>query len=275
MQQLPTHLTIQPKCGSVLHYYHFLLGFLLPLVHYRYFCRADLGTCYVRDCGVMNAHIELLAIPGVRILDNDSHAEMRLSDHSDIEYVSINGFDSPKIDYSKEMFLARDKISMLLDMSTQSSIQRLSDGLKILMINRKPSDPFYKNLKNGSKSGSDRRSIPNFNDLVQSLSHWSPSVVSLEGLKLNQQIQLFREHNVIVAQHGAALSNLVFCNPGTKVIEICPRECIDQTINKKGDFFGVLSTRMNADFFRVIQEGSHAQVDAGKVVQIIESIARD
>lgn len=37
-----------------------------------------------------------------------------------------------------------------------------------------------------------------------------------------RQVQLLDEAEVIVAVHGAALANLIFARPGTRVIEICP-----------------------------------------------------
>jgi len=45
-------------------------------------------------------------------------------------------------------------------------------------------------------------------------------VVDLEKLSLREQIGLFQEANAICAAHGAALTNLIWCNPGTKVLEI-------------------------------------------------------
>jgi hypothetical protein len=43
--------------------------------------------------------------------------------------------------------------------------------------------------------------------------------VRLEELGLAEQIALFREADAIVAPHGAGLTNLVFCEPGTLVVE--------------------------------------------------------
>ena len=41
-------------------------------------------------------------------------------------------------------------------------------------------------------------------------------------LSLENQIYLFKNAKIIIGAHGAAFANLVFCNPGTKVIEIKP-----------------------------------------------------
>lgn len=44
--------------------------------------------------------------------------------------------------------------------------------------------------------------------------------VALETLKVKEQAALFNRIKVIIAPHGAGLTNLVFCSPGTTVIEI-------------------------------------------------------
>jgi Glycosyltransferase 61 len=46
--------------------------------------------------------------------------------------------------------------------------------------------------------------------------------VTLSGLAPAEQIALMRDAAVVVGPHGAGLSNLVFCAPGTKVIELFP-----------------------------------------------------
>ena len=43
--------------------------------------------------------------------------------------------------------------------------------------------------------------------------------VYLEEMKLRDQIQLFREVDIIVSTHGSGLSHLIWCKPGTKVFE--------------------------------------------------------
>ncbi|MBD1921548.1 glycosyltransferase family 61 protein [Microcoleus sp. FACHB-831] len=42
--------------------------------------------------------------------------------------------------------------------------------------------------------------------------------VTLESLSVSDQAALFSSAQVVIAPHGAGLSNVVFCNRGTKVI---------------------------------------------------------
>jgi capsular polysaccharide biosynthesis protein len=51
-------------------------------------------------------------------------------------------------------------------------------------------------------------------------------ILSLETLSVRQQAAVMAECSVIVAPHGGGLSNLVFCSPGTKVIEIFSPELV-------------------------------------------------
>ncbi len=44
--------------------------------------------------------------------------------------------------------------------------------------------------------------------------------ISMTGLTFMQQVALFHHAKIIVAGHGSALTNLIFCEPGTKVVEI-------------------------------------------------------
>ena len=45
-----------------------------------------------------------------------------------------------------------------------------------------------------------------------------------EILSFKKQISLFESSSVIIGAHGAAFSNIIFCKPGTKIIEIIPAD---------------------------------------------------
>jgi hypothetical protein len=41
------------------------------------------------------------------------------------------------------------------------------------------------------------------------------------------QARMFAEAELVVGVHGAALSNLVFCSPGARVLELLPADFVD------------------------------------------------
>ena len=46
--------------------------------------------------------------------------------------------------------------------------------------------------------------------------------VWLEGMSLAEQITLFREAKIVLGVHGAGLTNIIHCRPGTLVVEFMP-----------------------------------------------------
>ncbi len=64
------------------------------------------------------------------------------------------------------------------------------------------------------------RRIVNFDDLLPTLNSLGLEPIQLAGRSLAEQAALFHDASLVVANHGAALSNLVFCSPGTRVIQI-------------------------------------------------------
>ena len=47
-------------------------------------------------------------------------------------------------------------------------------------------------------------------------------IVHLEDMPIVAQMELFGNADYIVAAHGAGLANLLFCAPGTRVLELTP-----------------------------------------------------
>jgi glycosyltransferase involved in cell wall biosynthesis len=66
------------------------------------------------------------------------------------------------------------------------------------------------------------RKIHNIEQVQAFLSRYDFETVCLEGMSIVDQILLFQSAEFVIGPHGAGLSNLVFCEPGTKVIEFMP-----------------------------------------------------
>jgi len=66
---------------------------------------------------------------------------------------------------------------------------------------------------------SDGRQIVNQNELLKMLQQNGFTCVQPEKLTVVEQAGLFANADTIVAAHGAALANIVFCKPGTEIVE--------------------------------------------------------
>ena len=68
------------------------------------------------------------------------------------------------------------------------------------------------------RPGAKTRKITNSDELLLALKGWE--TVALEKMTIREQMKTFAEATHIVAAHGAGLVNLLWCRPGTKVLEI-------------------------------------------------------
>jgi|LSQX01.3.fsa_nt_gb capsular polysaccharide biosynthesis protein len=64
------------------------------------------------------------------------------------------------------------------------------------------------------------RKVLNEEELLIILNKYNFKSIVLEEIPLKKQLEIFYNAMVIVAPHGAGLANLVFCKPGTTVIEL-------------------------------------------------------
>ena len=71
-----------------------------------------------------------------------------------------------------------------------------------------------------SRSQARYRRILEEEKLMRRLKQSGFQLVLLEGLSIGEQAQLFHQAQVVISAHGAALANLVFCRPETKVLEL-------------------------------------------------------
>ncbi len=63
------------------------------------------------------------------------------------------------------------------------------------------------------------RRVSNQDEVIDLVSQYGFEIIPDSYRTVDEQIELFRQAAVVVAPHGAALANLVWCSPGTEVIE--------------------------------------------------------
>jgi capsular polysaccharide biosynthesis protein len=78
------------------------------------------------------------------------------------------------------------------------------------------------------RPGAKTRRMTNSDELLLALKGWE--TVVLETMTIREQMKTFAEATHIVAAHGAGLVNLLWCKPGTKVIEIQDTKMIHKKV---------------------------------------------
>ena len=78
------------------------------------------------------------------------------------------------------------------------------------------------------RPGAKTRRLVNSDELLLKLKGWD--TVSLENLSIKAQMQIFAESTHILAAHGAGLINLLWCRPGTKIIEIQDKRMVHKKV---------------------------------------------
>lgn len=71
-----------------------------------------------------------------------------------------------------------------------------------------------------SRESAKRRKVTNELQVVNLLNSYGFECVAMDNMTVESQASLLSKAEIVIAPHGAALTNIVFCPPGTKVIEL-------------------------------------------------------
>jgi capsular polysaccharide biosynthesis protein len=99
-----------------------------------------------------------------------------------------------------------------------------------------------------------QRQVGNIADLQPLLDQNGFTTHTLDDLSIDQQIELFSQAQFVISPHGAELGNLLFCQQGTKVLELAP-DCyylpyFSYMSNKLGLTHGILPCRTDTGDFK-------------------------
>ncbi len=120
-----------------------------------------------------------------------------------------------------------------------------------------------------------QRTIANEDDVKKELVKNNFTPVKLHNISFKEQVNLFYNAKCVVGLHGAGFANLVFCKPGTKVVEL--------RSPTSGDSIKNISKKNNLNYDPIIvdskqiykidfpnQQGSH-QIPIKELIKKIES----
>ena len=120
-----------------------------------------------------------------------------------------------------------------------------------------------------SRETARRRRVSNEPELWAKLEARGFVKLRLETLSWQEQINAFRGAKTIVAPHGAGLANLVFCGPGTRVVEFFNRSYVNGC-------YWRLAAVAQLDYRAVVPAGEAALADspAGNRLDLVADVER-
>jgi glycosyl transferase family 61 len=175
-------------------YYHWLMD-VLPRIHMV--LSQGMGTdCFFVQAkyGFQRETLRLLGITNTQLINTE-----------DYEFVSARELVVPFHEVGPRMEHPKWVCDFLrgafLPIATQ---QALADPVRRLYI---------------SRNDARWRRVINELEVMQVLEPLGFRRITLGQLSFTEQVRLFQNAEVVIGPHGAGLSNLAFCQPGTKVIE--------------------------------------------------------
>lgn len=116
-------------------------------------------------------------------------------------------------------------------------------------------------------SRKERRRVINEDELVAVLTKFGFKSIAPESLSVTEQVSLFAAAEVVIGTHGGALTNTVFCSPGTKVIEIFAPDYVNPCYRK-------LSSQVGLEYWefigeRVLDLDSDSQQQRGEKIHYV------
>jgi hypothetical protein len=243
-------LEIITRSGSPQHYYHFLLGFCVPLVDY---CLENKGPVLVRDCGPMNLMLSELRL--------DITTTTKVNSCSPY----IHGMDSVPFYDLKAFQRFREHL--------QPFVRSYLEPTSVLLIERGDPLPFYGSEQSDAfsdkdplmkTSGTGRCAIRNHREVEAILRLKIPSFanVHLDNCALVEQYGLFHGADVVIAQHGAALANILFMRPGTKVIEIGP-------LRYEKNYYSELARTLGIEYHLIDADEPFPALDPQRILDLL------
>ena len=99
-----------------------------------------------------------------------------------------------------------------------------------------------------SRAKARRRKVINEAEVLKFLGKFGFKDVSLELMSIAEQALLFYSAKVVITPHGAGLTNLAFCSPKVKVIEIFSPNYVNCC-------YWILSNWVGAEYYYIFGEG--------------------
>jgi hypothetical protein len=259
-------LSCASHSGSVTHFYHFFFSCLVPLVYFRSKNPYE-PLSFVTPVGQFRPIIDQLSLD-LSYVPDENYKKLLLPSYDvyDNQY-----YRHPTQRYPSVPDDVRSTVINYIEKLSSNSSSHHQDSSRIILIER-DHDPI------SHSSGYSRRHIRNHHQLklhlYQKYSSSQFQNIYLERMPFLAQYQLFRTSSLIIAQHGAALSNIFFmkslssdsCEHHSHVIEISP------PYSRRSQYFYNLADSLSVSYSSIFQERNRGNVSVSEVSAHIDCI---
>lgn len=245
-------LVVHPnnRIGRLDGFFHFVIGYLAPTLYALRETEVN-GAIGVEATGPFDHFWSEVRQHRITVLDPRDDIARTAGVH-----LRPRGFDAPTGHARTPWMPVRRSVLNAFDIDTDDEPATDPSRPRILIIDRAEiaAEP-------GSQArGRARRSVPNLPEIIDRLSAVGDvEVRTFEGLTLREQILATRSADIIVAQHGAVMANLLWARRRTHVIEIVTPE--------KEKIFTSYFEGLGVPVTQISQDDVHDPVDANLIVQ--------
>ena len=212
--------------GALCEYYHFLIEFAPKVLYYCFPNHkiSNINILVPKAGGFYLTHPKNSARTMAHLFQEIFEDKIKIVSLTDTSLTyPIIPFASNREDYwgdDNPMYYLNFQYFIL----TKYKIRQHIRTKQILIIRRGIQKGCEKAKLHTLQTGADRRHLPDkfFQDISIYLAKTKQNfqIVVLDNMSLLQQIELFYHSRLVIGIHGAGLSNIIFCQPETNVLEL-------------------------------------------------------
>lgn len=224
--------------GSLFHYAHFICDCLFPEINLKLYEKGEVVRKKNLKQSIGNFSKIYEEVMGIKNTEVSEKIFLAMDGNP---IIVKRGKKTPKSEFAffrKYMF---NKFKIVDDPS-YPEILLIERGERVELL----SDPDLKKVNKNFTTGKERREIEKIDELKTLLEKEFPTkskTLILEKIPFVEQIKYFYNARLVIAIHGAALSNLLFSKPNTTVVEVLG----DRTFN----FFDTITGRLGINHIKV------------------------
>jgi len=260
---MATYLKPGPERGSVEHFYHFVLQYLLPLFELDLTNGVGGKGFVVRDCGPMNVWFDYVFGPEAFAISPREEFDKKSSGRFWDKPIQLTSFAR-----KKELLIDPVRFNEVLAAFRQKFLPPSMRPDLVTVLDRRPPPAFYVDGRAENEGGgSSRRSIDNLQQLSQNIAVKRAShLVDFWGITPAEQLETISQTSALIGQHGAGLVHLLFLDEDAIVVEL-RRNVPDER------HFETLATGLSRPYYPFFIEGEHATLSEGMIAEISEFVA--